>query len=272
MKKSLLLFAVVIHCLALVSCNNSSQKSTKEDNNSDQKATKEEASVKEETCVFPTITEQGVEPFFINSSLLDIPSKGSFYDTIFLQKLYDWSEESGEIHGTRTTESEYQRACTEFKDNNIQLIRCYGDAKIVKGGDTIMTIDYDEKATITKVTLLSDNFQMVNGLHVGMAAPELLNDYKANFVTQNEWFDGGSSLSNNIIVDIPSLPKNIIVITECNSKIADFMNKKQQESGNDYDFSYLYKLPSELVNDNVVSQIKIRNSAFDCYYEFYKEF
>ena len=135
-----------------------------------------------------------------------------------------------------------------------------------------MTIDYDEKATITKISVLSDKFQMDNGLHVGMAAPELLNDYKANFVTQNEWEDGGSFLSKNIIVDIPSLSKHIIVITECNSKIADFMNKKQQESGNDYDFSYLYKLPSELVKDNVISQIKIRNSTFDCYYEFYKEF
>ena len=261
MKKSLLLFALLISCLALVSCNNSGQN-----------ATKEESIVKEEACVFPTITERGVEPFFIKSSLLDIPSKGTFYDTIFLQKLYDWSEESGEIHGIGTTESEYQQACAEFKDNNIQLIRCYGDAKVVKGGDTIMIIDYDEKATITKITVLSDKFQMGNGLHVGIGASKLLNDYNANFVTQNEWFDGGSSLSNNIIVDIPSLPKNIIVITECNSKIADFMNKKQQESGNDYDFSYLYKLPSELVKDNVVSQIKIRNTAFDCYYEFYKEF
>ena len=137
---------------------------------------------------------------------------------------------------------------------------------------TIMTIDYDEKATITKISVLSDKFQMDNGLHVGMGASELLSGYNAKFVTQNEWEDGGSFLSKNIIVDIPSLSKHIIVITECNSKIADFMNKKQQESGNDYDFNYLYKLPSELVNDNVVSQIKIRNTAFDCYYEYYKEF
>lgn len=254
MKKSLLLFALLISSIALISCNNSGQNGTKE-----------------EACVFPTITEQGVEPFFINSSLLDIPSKGSFYDTIIINKYYDWCEKDGECSGSHRSEIEYKRDYDEY-NGAILVTRCYGIAKILKDRDTIMMIDYDEKATITNITILSDKFQMDNGLHVGMGAPELLKDYNAKFVTQNEWCDGGTSLSKNIIVDIPSLPKHIIVITECTSKIADFMDKKQQESGNYYDFNYLYTLPSEIANDNVVSKIKIRNTPFDCYDEYSKEF
>lgn len=220
---------------------------------------------------YPKITERGVEPFIINSSLLEIPSKGSFYDTIFINKYYDWCEKEGECGGKHCTESEYKRVYNEF-NGNILVTRCYGIATIVKDRDTLMIIDYDENASITNITIMSDKFQMDNGLHVGMGATELLKGYNAYFVTQNEWHDGGTSLSNNIIVDIPSLPKHIIVISECNSKVTNYMNKKREEDGNYYDFNYLYTLPSEIVNDNVVSKIKIRNTVFDCYYEYYKEF
>ena len=250
MKKLLLLLAC-LPVVALISCNKSTPSSTPN-------------STQEEVCIIPNITERGVEPFFVGSSLLEVPSKGSFYDTIVLNKLYDWYEVGGEMQGERYTETEYKRFCKEFGSEFLET-KCYGFAKIIKDGDTIMTIDYDENAQITDITVLSDMLKMENGIHVGMGASDLLKDYGARFVTQTDWHDGHSSLSDHIIIDVPSVPKRITVFSECNTNISDFMNKKMEKSGNYVDFNYVYTLPSGLVHSNTVSKIKISNTAFDCY-------
>ena len=247
MKKLLLLLAC-LPVVALISCNKSTPSSTP---NSTPNSTQEEV------CIIPNITERGVEPFFVGSSLLDIPSRGSFYDTIIIEKLYDFYEDGGEIHGERYTETEYKRFCNEF-GRDFLVTTCYGFAIIIKDGDTIMTIDYDDNAQITDITVLSDMLKMENGIHVGMGASDLLKDYAARFVTQNDWEDGHTFLSDNIIIDVPSIPKHITVFSECNTKISDYMNKKMEESGNYWDFDYEFTLPSGLVNNNTVSKITIR--------------
>ena len=252
MKKALLLLAF-LPLVAFVSCKKTNTNATQE-----------------EVCVFPNITEQGVEPFFVGASLLDIPASGSFYDKIVIHKYYDVSYI--ECRDTRCPEDEYKRLCNKFGADAIHVDKCFGEAEIIKDGDTIITIDYDDNAQITNVSILSDKFKMGNGIHVGMGASDLLKNFDARFVTQNEWFDGSTYLSSNIVIDIPSLPKHIVVFSECNKIIADFMNKKEEESNNNYDFNFIYKLPSELVSGNTVSKIKICNNVFDCYYKYYKEF
>lgn len=253
MKKIIFVFSLLFSIVALVSCNNSGQK------------------VAEETCDIPIITEQGVEPFVLGASLLDIPAQGDFYNSVIINTFYDWFEKEGEMSGQHCTESEYKEAY-EMTNGGILIEKKYGVAEILKDGDTIMTIDYDGNMLITNITIWSNLFQMKNGIHVGMEALDLIKNYDAHFVTQNEWQDGGTNLSNNLIIDVPSLPKHIIVFSEINSKIEDYMSKQMEQSGNYYDFNYVYKLPSELINNNVVSKIKIRNTDFDCYDEFNKEF
>lgn len=267
MKKAICFLLSAMCLVLLASCGGGSASH----NDKEHCDNSEQTAPQEEVCVFPNITEKGVDPFLVKSTMLDIPAKGSFYDTIIINKYYDWYEESGEGQGKGCTESEYKYYYDMF-NGEIIVERCYGLAKIVKGRDTVLTVEYDENAKITNVTVLSDKFQMENGIHVGMGASDLLKDFDARFVTQNVWSDGGSFLSNYIIIDIPSLPKHMIVFSECNSKITDFMNKRQEESGNDYDFNYVYTLPSELVGNNTVSKIKVRSTAFDCYYKYYKEF
>ncbi len=238
MKKIMLLLAF-LPMVVLISCNNS-------DTNASQ----------EENSVIPNITDRGVEPFFVGSSLLDISPKGSFYDTIILNKLFDWCETCGEMSGQGATEIEYLKIYHQF-NGDIRIVRCYGVANVIKDGDTVMTIDYDENAQITEIAILSDMFKTENGIHVGMGASDLLKDFDARFTTQNDWFDGHSFLSEYLIVNVPSLPKHILLQSECTDEIGAFMSKKQEESGNEWDFDYECTLPSELVNNNTVSKIMI---------------
>ena len=150
---------------------------------------------------YPAITTKGVEPFIVGSSMLDIPAKGSFYDTIILIKYYDWCEKCGEMSGKQCTETEYKAIYNDF-NGDILVEKCYGVAMIIKDRDTIMTIDYDENAKITAVTVLSDMFQMENGIHVGMGASDLLKDFDARFVTQNDGVDGHTFLSDIYYYDV----------------------------------------------------------------------
>ena len=254
MKKTLLMLSLLFSIVALVSCNNSNQ-DTVLNNKSN----------------VPSITEKGMEPFTLGASLIDIPAQGDFYNSVIINTFYDWCEKEGEMSGKQSTESEYKEAC-KMTNGNIMIEKKYGVAEILKDGDTIMTIDYDGDMLITNITIWSSLFQMENGIHVGMEAPDLIKNYDAHFVTQNEWQDGGTYLSKNVIIDIPSLPKHIIIFSECNSKIEDYMRKQMEQSGNYNDFNYVYKLPSELINNNVVSKIKIRNTDFDCYEKYNKDF
>ena len=49
---------------------------------------KSDDSISKQDIPLPNITEQGVEPFLLGASMYNIPVKGSFYDTLLLEKRY----------------------------------------------------------------------------------------------------------------------------------------------------------------------------------------
>ena len=242
MKKTILLFALVISCIAIVSCNNSGQNSTKD---------------------YPVITEQGVEPFILGSSMFEIPVKGSFYDTLLLEKRYSAFAYSTSYNDL--SENQVQEYKKEWGDA-FEILECVGVAKAIKDRDTIMTINYTEGGEITSVEVFSNGIQLANGVHVGLSATEMFNTYNACYISPGLGSADGFGYGKQQFY-YPSLPKDIYIMASISKAPSDIM--ELESTGSDItvkDRSY-YSIPLEEVKkDSVRSIIIDKNmviSSFD---------
>ena len=100
----------------------------------------------------------------VASSMYDIPGKGSFYDTILLEKRYNAFEECGEIHFNDLSEEELLKIKKEWGD--ILLVESYGNAYVMKDNDALIKIVYDDHKVILSIEVLSEQIEMQNGIHV----------------------------------------------------------------------------------------------------------
>lgn len=221
---------------------------------SDSEAVQEEAV----QIAYPDITAQGVKPFFVGSSMYDIPAKGDFYDTILLEKRYNAFEECGELHSNGMTEKEL----LEFKKNweGVTLIvESYGYAFVMKDNDTLIKMDFDENAVIHSIEVFSEQIKIQNGVRVGLSASEMFEKYNALFITPSsfntELLENDED-DNYTTFELPHQPTNISVKAV---REIDFEYKEQyenrlmeQEVYEDFD-----TLPLEAVKGSSVRSILI---------------
>lgn len=174
-------------CIALISCGT-------KNNNPD-------STTSESTALTPTITEKGVVPFVIGQSIMNIPPKGGFYDTITLNRRY------GVIMGDHYVEIEeneiddyYKTMGSDYYEPNDII----GTATVFSGNDTVMIVTYDESGEIYNIEVYSSKLKLDNGIHTGLSSEELFSQYQAMFLTT----DGFSGESWQVY-HVPGVPQNI---------------------------------------------------------------
>lgn len=162
----------------------------------------------EKSASLPTITESGVEPFVLGQSILNIPHKGQFYDTITHNKFY--GVVMGD-HYLEIEESEIQDYYRTMGSDYYEPDVVKGTATILQGGDTLMVVSYDKTGTINEIEVLSSLFQLNNGIRIGLSSDEMASKYNADFLTTDD-FAGESWQSYNV----RGLSKNITLLTQKN--------------------------------------------------------
>jgi hypothetical protein len=186
--------------------------------------------------VYPNITEKGVEPFLIDASMFDIPCKGNYYDTILLVKKYKAYEECGEIGYNDLDEEKLKEVKKQWGD--YLIYETFGYAYIMQDKDTLMKVDYDEKASINHIEVFSNHFQMQNGIQVGMSLKELYEKYNAKYYIPRNYYPGFL-----YYLEIPDFPKNIETTIRYNEKYEKIAGRSWENDG-------YYFLPLERIEDN----------------------
>lgn len=203
---------------------------------------------------YPNITAQGVEPFLLGSSMYDIPGKGSFYDTILLEKRYNAFEECGEIHFNDLSEEELLKIKKEWGD--ILLVESYGNAYVMKDNDALIKIVYDDHKGILSIEVLSEQIDMQNGIHVGLSATEMMGNYNAQFIAVSPYNSelGENGKGDDMEFVIPGMSRNISIMafSEDYSDYISRLNETREIPNFDYD-----TLPLDVVKGNSVRIIRI---------------
>lgn len=217
-------------------------------------------SASKQEIVIPNITEQGVEPFLLGTSMFDIPAKGVFYDTLILEKRYSAFAYSTSYDDL--SENEVQEYRKEWGDN-FEVLGCVGVAKVVKDRDTIMTINYTEEGLITSIEVLTNKIQLENGVHVGLTATEMFNAYKSCYISPGLGSADGFGYGKQQFY-FPDLPKDIYIMAST-SKAPGYIESKGAEIT--VKDRFYYSIPLEEVKDDSVRSIIINKnmviSSFD---------
>lgn len=229
---------------------------------------KSEHSITKQDIPIPNITEQGVGPFLLGSSMLDIPVKGSFYDTMLLEKRFSafaYSTTYDDLTENQLQDLKEGKGMA-WRDNDFEVLGCVGVAKVIKGSDTLMTINYTEEGEITSIEILSNRIQLANGVHVGLTATEMFNTYSACYISPGLGSEDGFGYGKQQFY-FPNLPKDIYIMASISKAPIDIM--ELESTGSDItvkDRSY-YSIPLEEVKkDSVRSIIIDKNmviSSFD---------
>ena len=205
--------------------------------------------------VYPEITEKGVEPFLLGESFLNIQPQGAFYDTILVEKRYRGS--AGEAVYDNILESELQSIYDLWGKEWCDLTS-FGLAKIIKDEDTLMLVKFDENDRIFTIEVLSDRIQLPNGVHVGLTATEMFNQYNARFISpaplRTEMFE-------EMQFDIPDLPRDIYLIAFPEDRFE--ITKKGTEL-----VAPLYSIPLEAVKGNSVERIIIDRENYSHLHQY----
>lgn len=141
---------------------------------------------------YPNITEQGVGPFVLGSSIRNIPQKGEFYDTIIYKPLY----EIGFVGGDNKWEWDEQEMAKNKKDVDdgfYYIVSTHFDCYVVQGIDTLMCVAANTEGNITCIKVLSEKIQFESGIHVGLTSDEMFSKYNALYICGNSMggTDGG---------------------------------------------------------------------------------
>lgn len=220
------------------------------DNNVNQDSIQETETVE---ITYPNITVQGIEPFLMGSSMFDISTKGSYYDTIILEKRYSaWIDGGFDFHSDMN-EEELRQYKKEYNQQGITpIIESYGCALVIKNGDTLMKVFYDDKALVHTIEVYSTHIQMENGIHVGMSSQEMYEKHNAKCMIPYDTFAFECGFGDDVIYKIPDNPKNISIKAHYNGKYHKYIEDKGLPYREEY-----YPLPLELVKDNSVRSIEI---------------
>lgn len=151
--------------------------------------------------VVPVITENGVEPFILGQSILNIPPKGKYYDTILLNRYYGVT--MGD-HYVEIEESEIDDYYKTMGGDYFEPDAIFGTATVISDGDTLMVVKYDELGVINEIEVYSSKLETSNGIHIGLSSSELFSKYQAVFLT-TDGFAGESWQAYHV----PGLAENI---------------------------------------------------------------
>ena len=135
---------------------------------------------KKPNVMLPSITNNGVEPFVLGRSFMDIPPKGEYYDTITLDRKY--GVVMGD-HYVEITESDIEDYYKTMGSDYFEPDAIIGIATVFSAKDTLMVVTYDETGIIDKIDVYSDKLKLDNGIHIGMSSEELFSQYNAMFLT-----------------------------------------------------------------------------------------
>jgi hypothetical protein len=190
--------------------------------------------------------------------MFEIPVKGSFYDTLLLEKRYSAFAYSTSYNDL--SENQVQEYKKEWGDA-FEILECVGVAKAIKDRDTIMTINYTEGGEITSVEVFSNGIQLANGVHVGLSATEMFNTYNACYISP-----GLGSLDNfgwgKQQFYFPDLPKDIYIMASISKDPMTLESKGSDVTVKD---RFYFSIPlEEVTGDSVRSIIINKNMVISC--------
>lgn len=150
----------------------------------------------------PTINENGVAPFLLDASFLDIPPRGDYYDNIKLNRFYSV------IVGDRVIDIADNELNDFYNDfgSDAEVLGFYGIGVVMQGSDTLLTVTYGADGIIYEVEVFSKEFCFENGIHVGLTSETMALDYNASFLTTD--YNVGEAW---MCYYVEKLPKNIIL-------------------------------------------------------------
>lgn len=165
----------------------------------------------------PLITDRGVGPFVLGSSIRDIPQKGEFYDTIIYNPLY----EIGFIGGDdkwEWDEQEMKKNKKDVEDGVYYIVSTHFDCYVVQGTDTLMCVAANTEGNITCIKVLSEKIQFESGIHVGLTSDEMFSKYNALYICGNSMAgtDGGWTM---MYFEVPGIGDNISLVPKGRNKI-----------------------------------------------------
>ena len=219
--------------------------------------------------VIPTITGNGVEPFVLGQSIMNIPPKGKFYDTILLSKRY------GVVMGDHYLEIEEDEIEDYYKTMGSDYFEpdIIGKATVLDKGETLMVVSYDKSGTINYLEIFTGKLQLDNGIHVGLSSVEMFSKYNADFLT-TDCFAGESWQAFHV----PGQSKNITLFavmnssegstwyydnTSCPGTSFDFDSTtfkcvKEEQDG----YSALFKVPLDYARDCYIKKIDVHPKEY----------
>ena len=111
---------------------------------------------KEQTTTFPSVTENGVEPFLLGQSVKNIPSKGLFYDGFVWTKTYNIF--IGD-HYMELDEEEYRDYEKRFGKDEYEFLGVSSNAVVVLENDTLLIVQCNESGIIESLEIrIYDNY------------------------------------------------------------------------------------------------------------------
>lgn len=215
---------------------------------------------------FPIINENGVTPFLLDSSFLNIPPRGDYYDNIKLNRFYLV------IVGDRVIDIADNELNDFYNDfgSDAEVLGFYGTGIVMQGLDTLLTVTYGADGIIYEVEVFSKEFHFENGIHVGLTSETMALDYNAIFLTTD--YNVGEAW---MCYYVEKLPKNIILWA---SNVYDIFDggiggaspsywgypTSGEEISNDNCF-FKYKMPMDKVKNSHLVSIRILKKDYESF-------
>lgn len=224
--------------------------------------------VEEYTAPFPTVKENGVEPFILGQCVDRVPSKGSFYDSFVYEKTYNII--IGD-HYMELGEKEYKDYEREFGKDEYEFLGVSSKAVVVSEKDTLLIAWCNESGIIESLEIRSDKLSLENGVHVGLSSEELFSKYNASFLTTD-----GSPSGCWQAYYIPDLSRNFtlrVFVEESSGSdwfwsVFDGMEPDADKSTKVKDGEMhpsLYKIPLQYVKNCTLGVIDIRKGGIEMF-------
>ena len=248
------LLCVMAIAIMMVACESPSKGNSNDNSNSKES---EDATFK-----YPTITEKGVTPFFLNESFLNIPPRGDYYDNIKLNRFYSV------IMGDYVIDIADDKLNDYYDDFGIdaEVLGFYGTGVVKQGNDTLLIATYDDNGIITEIEVFSEKIHLENGIHIGLSSETMASKYDASFLTTT-YFPGQEVW---MCYYVNGLPQNITLWATNVYDIFDDddgygvlvpSSGKATRSG----CFFQYKIPMEKVKDSHLASIRILSKDYESF-------
>ena len=193
--------------------------------------------------IYPIITERGVEPFCLGTSISDIPCKSTWYDTIIWKRYCEiFLGDAFRVFGEDELEEyvEYGEPITFF---------CEGD--VLQNGNTVISVKTNEELKIASLVVSSNKLHLEKGIHIGSSV-EMIDSVCHGI---SVYYDPNSD--NSVFCKSSEIPDNIrLSLNGDHMKFWDYVDQYRLEDPDVW--SIVPDIPITYFKGDTVGTIEIR--------------